>query len=182
MKRLSTFIVISLSILLITFTSCDKVKELTNVEFDSELSKDINATSASETLKTGGYSFSGSAEIDPASEEKINKYWNLIKEWHVKEIMVVIKSIDEESNLLGGNLTITDTETEEEVFSYDASPMVLKVGATVLKVTNHDWAKIVDALKNKHTLLAEVNGSIDKPSINITFKIKINTHILANPF
>ncbi len=180
MKNLKLLSLVAFGFLLITFTSCDKATDLADVTFDATLSANIDATSASEA-RADSYSFSGSAVIDPTSDETIKEYWDNIKNWDIKKITVKVKSIEHEVNLLQGNLVVNDNNTQEELYTAAAQALPLTPGTVVLTVTDGDWSKITNALNSQHALLAMINGAIDQPDIDITFEVIIELRVTANP-
>jgi hypothetical protein len=180
MKKLGLLSLIAFSIVLLTFTSCDKAEELADITFDATLSTDINATSVSET-RGDSYSFSGSAIVDPTSDPDIKEYWDNIKNFEVKKITVKVKEIAEETNLLEGHLLVNDNNTQEELYTAAAEALPLTPGTVILTVTEGDWGKITNALNNKHALFTAVEGAIDKPGIDIKFEVIIDLKVTANP-
>ncbi len=182
MRTLRTLSLVVFALTLMTFTSCDKIKSIADVKFEAEMSADIDATSASETLKaTGLYAFSGSEVIDPTEDDDINEYWDMIKEWNIQKIIVTIKSIDEPAQLDHASLLLKDDNTGAELYSVEVHNLALQNGTKILEVTEADWTKLVNTLNSKHKIYAAIEGSIDKPSVHIIFRVKIYTKVTANP-
>jgi len=179
MKNLKLLTTIAFGALLITFASCDKVKDLADVTFDATLSTNIDATSEGETRETL-YPFSGSKVISPTDEENIEKYWDNIKEWVGKNIVVKVEFIDQYANLTDGHLIIKDQTTDEVLYTADADNMLLKPDAEIIHVTTADWTKLIAAMEAKHDLFVTVDGNLDKPSILITFKVELEVSITAS--
>ena len=168
------------------FFNCEKIKDLTDVDFDASLKADVSALSSaavSPELKNieATYQFSGSAIIDPTSNSDIKKYWKKIRKWEVKKITVRIKNISEPTQLVHGKLTISDSSTETILLEKDATNMPLSNGTVVLTLTGSDWSKIIKALDSKHSLLVKVSGALDKPSVNVTFQVILDLKVTANP-
>ena len=181
-------IFINLSVLFfisLTFSSCEKIKDLTDVDFDASLKADIPVTSAAagmNDLKTtdATYPFGGSAVIDPASNSDIKKYWKKIRKWEVKKITVKINSISEPATLVHGKLTVLDNSTEAILIKKDAENMSLSGGTVILTITGSNWNELINALDAKHLLIVEVSGALDKPSVNVTFRVILDLKITAN--
>ncbi len=177
MKTFRLFFLVIFTFSLFTFTSCD----LADITFDATLSENIDVVSESQTLKFTGYTFSGNAVIDPSSDPDVNEYWDMIKNWDIKKITISVKNIGEETNLTNGNLLLKDDDTNDQLYSVELESLLLQNGVKILEVTNEDWSKIVSALNAKHKIYAEISGTVDKPSVSITFKIEIDTEVTANP-
>ena len=179
LKLFSLFTIISV---VAFFTACDEVTDLADVKFDANLSKDVDVTSASETLKGDSlYSFEGSELIDPREDDDINKYWDLIKSWEIKKVVITIKSIDEPAHLDNMELSLVDNNTQDSLFSYSVNNVELEEGTKVLEVNQADWNNIINALNEKHKIMASLSGAVEKPSLNIVFKVSLSTKITANP-
>ncbi len=187
MKKQMFLKVFLLFFMSLMFSNCEKIKDLTDVDFDASLKADIQATSVAgeymNLLKVSEayYPFSGSAVIDPTSNSDIKKYWKKIRKWEVKKITVRIKSISEPTNLIKGDLTISDESTESILLQKHVEDMPLSNGTTVLTLTGSDWSKIIKALDSKHSLMVEVSGALDKPSVNVTFQVILDLKVTANP-
>jgi len=187
MKKHLFFRVVLLFFISLMFSNCEKVKDLTDIDFDATLKADVSATSASAAtneLKAveDSYPFSGSAVIDPTSNADIEKHWKKIREWQVKKITVKIKSISEPANLLYGDLTISDESTESVLLEKHAENMSLSAGSTVMTISGSDFGKIVSALDAKHSLKVKVSGALDKPSVSVTYQVIIDLKVTANIF
>ncbi len=180
MNKLKLLTVIVFGALLVTFSSCDKVSSLGNVTFDASLSSDISATSAGET-RTSDYAFSGSAVIDPSSDENINKYWDNLVSWSIQKVTLKIKSISQDATLTEGHLVVKDNNTQDTLFTANATNFPLTVGTTILEVTEGKWAGVESALMAQHSLFASIDGSLDQPNVDVTFNIILDSKITASP-
>ena len=180
MRNIKFLSLIAFGALLLTFTSCDKVKSVADVTFDASLNSSIDATSASET-RAVNYTFSGSSVIDPTSDDDINKYWDNIKNWDIQKITLKVNSITQDANLVEGHLSVKDNSSQDVLYTADASNLPLTAGTTIFEITDGDWTSIVNALSAKHPLLVSFDGAIDQPNVAITFGVIIDLKITANP-
>ncbi len=187
MKKQMFLKVFLLFFMSLMFSNCEKIKDLTDIDFDASLKADIQATSVAgeymNLLKSSeaSYPFGGSAVIDPTSNPDIKKYWKKIRKWEVKKLTVRIKSISEPSNLLYGDFEISDESTEGILLKKHEEDMPLSNGTTVLTLTGSDWSKIIKALDSKHSLIVKVSGALDKPSVSVTFQVILDLKVTANP-
>jgi len=185
--------IVSLSILLagglLMFSSCEKIKDLTEVDFDADLKADVQTLSEPEAVSTdlkaasvSSYAFEGSAVIDPTSDSKVNKYWKKIRNWEVKRITVQVKNISKEAVLNNGQLVVKDESTGEILFSEDVSNLHLKSGTTVFSISGADWGDVISSLNDKHSLVVGVEGDLDQPGVSVTYGVVISLKITANIF
>ena len=180
MKTLKLLTFLALGTLLFNFSACDSAKDLADITFDASMDANIDAVSASET-RAIGYTFSGSAIIDPTSDENIKKYWDNIKEWNIQKITVKVLEIEEDAELLQGSLVVKDNNNQALLYTAEAESLPLTPGTMIMEITDGDWSQITGALNQQHALLASVEGALDKPDIHITLLITIYVRVTANP-
>ena len=187
MKRNLFTAVVLLSFVSLTFMSCEKIKDLTDIPIETTLDVDVPATSAmavKSSLKSTSeavYPFEGSAIIDPTSDSDINKYKKKIRSWEIKKLMNRVKNIHTPSTLIKGELVITDEETDDVLLKKEVTNLKLTTGAVVMEIMGSDWTKVTDALGELHSLRVNLKGDIDKPGVVILFGIGLDVKIIANP-
>lgn len=187
MKRKLFTGVILLSFVTLTFMSCEKIKDLTDVPIETTLSADIPVTSASATessLKSGSvmtYSFEGSAVIDPTSDEDIEKYWSKIRSWEVKKFNGIVRTISQAATLIQGDLTVKDDETKETLFTKKVENISLSNGSDVMEVVGGDWKKVIDAFDAGHSVEVSIKGDVNRPGVVIVFTLGFDVIVVANP-
>jgi hypothetical protein len=182
---LSSFVI---SVMLL-FSSCEKIKELTDIPIDADLNADISTISEHASSSAGlkgataqEYSFSGTATINPTDNEDIDKYWKKIREWEVKKVVVKVKNASKEAVLLNGQLVIKDKSTDEILFVEDVENVQLKSGTIVFSISGADWGEVISALNSKHSLVVGINGALDEPGVSITYGVVISLKVTANIF
>ncbi len=180
MNKLKFLSVVIFGALLVTFSSCDKVKDLGDVTFDASLSSDISATSSGET-RAENYAFGGSAIIDPTADENINKYWDNLKSWSIQKVTLKVKTISQDATMTEGHLVVKDNNTDDTLFTADATGFPLTAGTVILEVTNGDWASTEAALLAQHSLFVSIDGALDQPNVDVTFEVVVDSKITANP-
>ena len=181
MNKLKFLSVIIFGALLVTLSSCDKVNDLADVTFDASLSTDISATSAGETRADTTYAFGGSAIIDPTSDENINKYWDNLKSWNIQKVILKVKTISQNATMTEGHLVVKDNNTEDILFTADATDFPLTAGTVIMEVTSGDWAGTEAALMAQHSLFVSLDGALDQPGVEVTFEFVVDSKITANP-
>jgi hypothetical protein len=187
MKRNLFTAVVLLSFVSLTFMSCEKIKDLTDIPIETTLDVDVPATSALATessLKSNseaGYPFDGSAIIEPTSDSDINKYKKKIRSWEVKKLTNRVKNIHTPATLIKGELVITDEETDDVLLKKEMTNLRLTTGVVVMELMGSDWTKVTDALGELHSLKVSFKGDLDKPGVVIVFGIGLDVKIIANP-
>ena len=187
MKRNLFTAVVLLSFISLTFMSCEKIKDLTDIDVETTLSTDVEATSAlavESNLKSSSiavYSFEGTAVIDPTDDAEINKYWKKIRGWEVKKIHNRIRTISMAAIMIQGELTVKDQETEAVLFTKKVQNINLSGGAEVMSIVGADYSKIISALEAKHSLVVSIKGDLNKPGVVMLFALGFDVKVIANP-
>ena len=187
MKRKLFTGVILLSFVTLTFMSCEKIKDLTDVPIETTLSTDIEATSATpgeSSLKSCSiavFSFEGTAIIDPTEDDDIDKYWDKIRSWEVKKIHNRIRTITEAATLIEGELIVKDQETKEILFTKKVENVSLSNGADVMNIIGADYKKIITTLEDKHSLEVTLKGDVNRAGVVIVFALGFDVKVIANP-
>ena len=92
--------------LIISLGSCEKIKELADVDFDANLeTPNMTITPPSgKTIDSPGYEFIVSNKINPLANTDIKQYLNKIKEWEIHSIEVETVSVSENRIVIGAYL------------------------------------------------------------------------------
>lgn len=187
MKRNLFTAIVLLAFVSLSFMSCEKIKDLTDIPIETTLDVDVPATSALATessLKSTSetvYPFEGSAVIDPTSDSDINKYKKKIRSWEIKKLMTRVKTIQAPATLIKGELIITDEETDDILLKKEVTDLKLTTGAVVMEIMGSDWTKVTDALGELHSLRVNLKGDLDKPGVVILYGVGLNVKVIANP-
>ena len=156
----------------ITFSSCEKL----DVDFDADYKTTLNINSQKSTAG----SFSESATIDPLSNDDMAKYANKIKKIEVKEVIGVIKSINQPTVLETMQLSMTDSGATLAVWNF--SNVDLFTGAS-LSIDNStgQFDNMQQILNKKEVFTVEAVGSTSGDNVQFSLEITIKTTVTANP-
>lgn len=178
---------LTIGVVFLLFASCDKIKEATTVEIDTDLTVDIpiTTTTGSGLTKSGGaavYAYAGNATFSLANNEDIKKYISNIDNIIANGVAVVtIKNVPAggtvNSCLVKYGLAPTAGITALNL----TSPMTASGG--VITITDVAWVNnVINALKQNvsGSYKFDISGSADF-SVNSTFSIKIPVTVEASP-
>ena len=72
--------------------SCESIKELADVEFDTNMNTDLNIKVDQPLMKSTleGYSYDTSAVLDPTSDPEVKKYADKIKNYQVNSLTATV--------------------------------------------------------------------------------------------
>ena len=165
-----------------TFSACEKVKSLADVKFDSQLSADIDITVPAEGLKsasTAGYNFSGQATIDPRSDSEIDKYFDKLKSFDIKEMKGTFKNVSDPVKIMTGTVSVSSGST---VASWPIADYEVANGnSIVLDNADGQWDKVNKILDGKNSFTAKIEGTTDKAGVSFTITVLIKVEVTANP-
>jgi hypothetical protein len=178
MKKL--FIIVSVMMLTsIVFTSCDKVKDLNTVDFDTTFSGDLDCSTAGVKSNPLVPTFGGSAVIEPTSDPNVNLYLNKIQKYDIQAVKATITSMSQE------NVTVTTAYLLIKNFQYQAQwdfqNELLTTGKIItLGNENGQWDTVSDILKDGQEFTILITGEADFSGVTVTVKVDIETKVTAN--
>ncbi len=167
----------------IPFSSCDSIESLTDVDFNSQLSADLNvvvpqAVSYKYT-QTGGVNFSEEETIDPLSDSNIKKYLDKLKSFDVQEITGTVKRVSKPVTIETGTITISQGS---QVASWSISNFDVVSGAQIILDSGEgQWNTVNQILKTKNKFTAKIMGTVDNYDVSFTINVLIKVKVVANP-
>ncbi len=185
MKTLSKTCMILMVTLLLgaTLSSCEKIKSLADVKFNSELGTDLNVTVGSGTEKStqiAGYTFSESADVNLHDDQNIDKYFDKLKGFEVQEVTGTVKSV------ISGPVTITNGKLSIVSGASTATWLIknfqVQTNATLtLNNNGGQWDIVNGFLNDKKDFTVTVEGTTDKDNVSFTLHVLVKVKVTANP-
>ncbi len=173
----TTFLIVLLGI---THSSCDKIKSLADVKFESEFATNLNINIEPGIQKASiNGVFYAEATIDPNSDDEFAKYAEKIKEINIKSARIEIVSIDPSPiQLITGELRFTTESVGDAVWSYEN--VSLEAGAS-LEMDESQWSKVNAILDKKSVFTVILSGQTDVEAGSFVAKVMVKSEIVANP-
>ena len=172
-----------LVVLVAGLTSCEKIKSIFDVEFDTTLSGDVEIDIMDPVVKsTQDYQFESFKNIDPLEDEDIDEYLDNIKEFVVDGVTAEVAWVSKEGVIFkaGTKFIIADNNSEvswtlsNDWELFEGTVLDLEDGGEVYKA-------IADILDKKATFKVGVSGTSTETDVFITIRIGIDTKVTANP-
>ena len=177
MKKLLTSLV-SL-FLIVSLGSCDKVKELADIDFDANFSTPSMTINPSMAKTDGGYNFTVNSNINPLSNVDVKKYLSKIKKWKVNSIEIEIISVSEP-----GTYLTKDTKLEMQGSKNKASVTINEdtkiFEGYKYKVPSAVYKKVEKILNDKEDFDIKFDGGLNN-NATVVMKVNIDVTITANP-
>ncbi|MCD6200828.1 MAG: hypothetical protein J7K46_03370 [Bacteroidales bacterium] len=185
MKTISKTCMILMGTLLlgVTLSSCEKIKSLADVKFNSELGTDLNVTIGSGTEKSvqvEGYTFSESADVSLHDDQDIDKYFDKLKGFDVQEVTGTVKSV------IRGPVTISNGKLSigsgSSVATWLIKNFQVETNATLTLDNNGgQWDIVNGILNDKKDFTVTVEGKTDKDNVSFTLHVVVKVKVTANP-
>lgn len=161
--------------------SCNKVEDLTDVTFNTELYADLDCEVVPDVLRAGiDGTFAAGATIDPLADSTVEKYIDKIKSWEITSLKGEILSVSEEgANLLSANIGVSNANHSA---SWTVGNTPLAVGQQiVLDNANGQWDSVNQILAEKQVFNVAATGTTDEDDLSFVIRITINSKVTANP-
>ena len=176
MKKL--FIILTMMVVSVVLTNCDKINDLNTINFDADFSGDLDCSTAGTSARMVP-SFGGSVEIVPTEDPNVNIYLNNIKKYEIEAVKATITSMSQE------NVTVTTAYLLIKNFQYEArwdwQNELLTTGKTItLDNQNGQWDTVSDILKDGQEFTILITGEADFSAVTFTIKVDIETKVEAN--
>lgn len=172
-----------LTMLAAVLSSCESIKSIFDVEFETTLSGDLYIDVQESVKKsTEAYSFSASAFIDPLADPDIEEYIDNIREINVDGIIAEVESVNKDNVVFKAGTFFTISDTTSTVTWTLASDWPIEVGT---QLTLDNMGGVYDAvneiLEKKEVFDIAVQGECTETGVSVVISLGINSTVIANP-
>lgn len=174
-------------VLLVTLTaglsSCEKIKSIFDVEFDTTLSGDIDIDIEESALKsTNSYKFQKWADVDPLDDDDIAEYIDNIKDFAVNGVIAKVIYVDKANVLFKSGTTFHISDNIDKVSWTLGSDWAVEEGQELpLKDGAGVYEAVANILKKKSAFKIGAEGVCSETNVSITLRIGIDTKVTASP-
>ena len=165
-------------------SSCQKIKSLFDVEFDTTLSGDLNIDIQESAMKsTNFYKFEDSALMNPLSDEDIEEYSENITNFDVTKVLGEVTYVNK-SNIVfksGTSFYISDgTSTVTWTIDSDWS-IVEGTQLTLGDIGNDIYKEVGDILGELEQFTVGIDGECSESGVSVDIEFIIEVTVVANP-
>ncbi len=177
--------VFMLLVLTISFNSCESIKGVFDVEFESTFSGDLDIDIPGSALKAvAGIPFEASANINPREIDDVEKYHNKIEQVRVDEIKPYVETVEgggtEDVVFLAGT-TFKVKNNDHNVEWSLAEDWTITPG-TGLRINNDDIKnEVAKVLTSMQEFSVGIKGECNQSGVYILIRVDLETTITANP-
>jgi len=171
--------------MLFLFTGFTTGCELLNVDFDTEMSSDLNiAVQQDSEMKSNinEYGYTASTTLDPLSDEEVKKYKDKIEDYNVKSLTATVVSVSKpEVKLLAGTFFEIYDSKDNAKWTLSSDFNVEPGAQYTLDNIDSKWDIVRKILKRNAVFTIASEGSATANNITIVFEVSIGATVTANP-
>jgi hypothetical protein len=171
------------SIILLTslvFVSCNKVKSLADVTFDTTFTADLDCVVPPASAREIDGTFSSSAVINPASDPDVAQYLDNIIGYDILSMTGTITSISADNVTLSSSTASVYNASNNASWQFTDVP--LTVGATLnFGNENGQWSTVDQILMTGQEFTVSLEGETNEDDVTFTVQLAIETQVTANP-
>lgn len=179
MKNLSYFI--AMLFMATTFTSCEKVKDLANVEIETTFeSSSITVTPELEAIgkvQGGTYKFDVEELIDFVNNQDIKDYLDQIEDFDVESLVISFEDVSESFNAETLKFIMFNSKQNKEFAFLN---QIIENGSEIT-ISEDDFEAIISILKDIENFSFKIQGDGCDKNNNFKVKAKLKVKITANP-
>lgn len=164
--------------------SCESIKSLADVEFETEMNTDLDIIPNQQTLKgeLDTWTFLAEEKIDPTADPEIEKYVNNIKGYQVRELKAVVKSTTKTGvTIKGGSFFEISDATDQTRWTLPSDFDVTVGNSYILGNDAGEWNTVQSILGRNSEFDVSVEGDISDGDVVVVIEIYIKSMVTANP-
>jgi len=164
-------------------SSCEDIKSIFDVEFESALSGKLYVDVQESAKKsTEAYGFSASATIDPLADPDIEEYIDNIREIDVDGIIAEVESVNKDNVVFKAGTYFTISDATSTVTWTLASDWPIEVGTQLtLDNTGGVYDAVDEILERKEVFDIAIAGECTETGVSVVISLGINSTVIANP-
>lgn len=174
---LKIFSVLIFSMLILS--SCEKIKSVADVKFDTSLSANLDVVVPPASVRSIDGTFNESETIDPTSDPDIAEYLNNIQSYSIQSISAKIVAISKDVTLTNTTLSCFNG-TQNASWTYANLPITLNTEVE-LDNTNGQWNTVNSILMTNQVFTVSASGTTSEDDVTFTIEVTINAEVTANP-
>lgn len=158
--------------------------ELLNVDFDTDLSSDLNINVDDSGTKSSinAYGYTASTTLDPLSDEEVKKYKDKIENYNVNSLTATVLSVSKPNvKLLAGTFIEIYDSKDNARWTFSSDFNVEPGAEYVLDNSDGKWEAVRKILKRNAVFTIASAGDANTNDITIVFEVSIGATVTANP-
>ena len=164
-------------------SSCEKIKSIFDVEFETTLSGDLDIDIQESARKsTNSYEFQTWSDVDPLDDDEIAEYIDNIKDFAVDRVVAEVIFVNKGSVLFESGTTFSISDNTGTVSWTLGSDWEIVEGTEItLEDVGGVYKAVADILNKKGAFQVGAEGVCSETGVSITIRIGIDTKVTASP-
>ncbi len=166
------------------FNSCQKIKSIFDVEFDTQLSGTLYIDVDDPVQKsTDAYSFHHEVMVSPLDDKEIAEYEENIKQIDVAKIVATITDVNKEDVEFEKGTKITVKGSSEITWTLAESWPIVTGDEIVLgdEASVAVYKSVAQMISDMETLTIIASGTCNQTEVYVTLVVGIDLKVTANP-
>lgn len=182
---MKTFIKLVLLVMLTAgLSSCQKIKSLFDVEFDTTLTGDLNIDIPESAKKSTNFvDFEASALMNPLSDDDIDEYSENITNFDVKTVLGEVTFVSDDDIVFKSGTSFYVTDNSSKVTWTIDSDWPISVGTklTLGDIGSNIYEEVGKILKKLKPFTVGIDGECSRDGISVDVDFIIEVTVVANP-
>jgi len=165
-------------------SSCEKIKGLFDVDFDTTLSGELDIEIPESGLKSAEfYEFTSVATIEPLDDEDIAEYYDNIEEINVNAILATVVGVNKNDVVFKKDtyFQILDKADTATFTVQEDWPIMQGTSLTLGELGSDNYKTVELILNKKKQFQIKAKGECTQKGVEITIDLGIRTTVIANP-
>lgn len=169
------------------FIGCEKIKDATDVEFESTFNADLECIVPAGSREING-NFNASAVIDLTSDPDVNKYLHNIKSFDILSVKGTITAVSKDATLTTTTLKIiipiVDVPTSDTISWMFTDILITDTTGVITTLEGNEPEKAISwgsLPEDDYTIGVSTSGITDKDDVTFTIEVAIKTKFVADP-
>lgn len=163
-------------------SSCESIKNIFDVEFDTTLSGDLDISIQESAKKSAAYAFSTTTVVDPLTDPDIDEYLDNIRDFEISEIVAEVLYVNKGEVVFGAGTVFEIYDSMDKATWPVTGDWVISEGTTLtLGDVSGVYGTVVDILNRKSTFTIAASGTCSETGVEVTIRVAIDTKVIANP-
>ncbi len=170
--------------LVVSISSCEKVKGLFDIDFDTTFKGDLEIEIPESELKSAEFhEFHSTVEVKIEDYDDIVEYGENIREINVDSILATVKDVNKDDVVFSKGTTFSIYDTEDKATWELENDWDIVVGTkiTLGDIGTEKYNTVKRILEKQKAFTISGDGYCTQKGVSITIRLSINTTVVANP-
>jgi len=180
----TTIKLLSLLMVMAGFVSCESIKSLADVEFETNVNTDLDIKVADQAKKSAQppYDWDTSAVLNPTLDPEVKKYVDKIQRYEVNSITATVTWVSgPDIKLLADTWFMLSDDTDHVTWTLPENFNATVNNSYTLGNDNNEWTIVNRILGRNAEFTLSSAGESNQNNVTVVLKLSIGAIVTANP-